>query len=138
MSRIVVLDAEAVSALAGSPSGRQRVVRAALEVAERLDRDVVVPALVLAELYRGAARSRGVDAFLARETGIRVRDTDRMFARLVGGILQAARAGTDLIVDAHVVAAAVESGGGVVLTADPDDLERLAGRHRNVQVVDIT
>ncbi len=42
-----------------------------------------------------------------------------------------------MIVDAHVVAAAVEAGGGVLLTTDVSDLARLAARYRNVQVVDI-
>ena len=41
------------------------------------------------------------------------------------------------MVDAHVVAAAVEHGGGVCLTGDPDDLERLAVGAPAVQVVPI-
>ena len=137
MSPRLVLDAEAMSALAGRPSKRQREVQAALTAAFRLDRDVVIPAVVLAELYRGRGHNQLVDACLSRETGIQVRDTDRTFARFVGGVLAAARAGSELIVDAHAVAAAVEAGAGVVLTADPDDLERLAAPFRNVQVVDI-
>ncbi len=134
----VVLDAEAFSALAGKPSRRQREVRAALAVATRLRRDTVVPAVVLAELYRGFGRSALLDACLSRETGLLVRDTDRAFARLVGGVLAGARADSTLIVDAHVVAAALEAGGGVVLSADPVDLARLAAPYRNVRVVDIT
>lgn len=135
MSRCLVLDAEAVSALSGKRSARQAEVRAALTAALRLGRDVVVPAVVLAELYRGPKRAAFVDACLSRETGVVVRSTDRSFARLVGGILAAARASTGMIVDAHVVAAAVEAGGGVVLTSDPDDLGRLAAPHRDVTVV---
>jgi hypothetical protein len=34
-----------------------------------------------------------------------------------------------------VVAAAVELGGGLVLTTDPDDLSRLAASHGNVTVI---
>lgn len=60
--------------------------------------------------------------------------TDRPFARLVGGVLGAAGAGPELIVDAHVVAVAVERGGGVVLTGDPDDLGRLAAPYAGVVV----
>jgi len=41
-------------------------------------------------------------------------------------------------VDAHVVAAAVEAGGGVVLTSVPKDLVRLAVPYRNIHVVGIT
>ena len=137
MSGCVVLDSQALSALSGRSSPRQREVRAALTVAHRLGRDVVVPAIVLAELYRGPGRSSLVDACLSREVGLLVRATDRALARLVGGVLAHARAGSELIVDAHVVAAAVELGGGTLLTADPSDLTRLAAPYRNVQVVSI-
>jgi predicted nucleic acid-binding protein len=138
MSRCVVLDAEAMSALArATPKRRQQEVRAALAAAVRLGRDVIVPAVVLAELYRGPSRSALVDACLSRETGLHVRVTDLGFARLVGAVLAAARAGSELIVDAHVVAAAVEAGGGLVLTSDSDDLTTLAAPYRNVQVVDL-
>lgn len=124
--------------LAGRRSKRQREVRAALQAAAQLRRDVIVPALVLAELYRGAAKSSLLDACLSRETGLLIRSTDRAFARLVGGVLTSARAGSELIVDAHVVAAAVEAGGGLILTSDPRDLVRLASPYRNIQVIDIT
>ncbi len=137
MTRSVVLDAEAFSALAGPPSARQREVRAALAAAARLRRDAIVPAVVLAELYRGRGRSSLLDACLSRETGLLVRSTDRELARLVGGVLAGARAGSEHIVDAHVVAAAIETGGGLLLTRDTADLKRLAAPYRNVQVIDI-
>lgn len=135
--RCLVLDSEALSALAGRRSPRQREVRAALTVAHRLGRAAIVPALVLAELYRGPGRSSLVDACISRDVGFSIRSTDRAFARLVGGVLASAGVGSELIVDAHVVAAAVELGGGVLLTGDPKDLARLAAPYRNVQVVSI-
>lgn len=137
MSRAVVLDSEALSALGGRPSKRQKEVRAALAAAARLGRDVIVPAVVLAELYRGRGRNELVDACLSRETGLFIRNTDRALARLVGGVLAAARAGSALMVDAHAVATVVESGGGIVLGSDTTDMRRLAAPYRNVQVVDI-
>ncbi len=137
MNRCVVLDAGALSALAGRPERRNREVRAALRAAARLDREVVVPAVILAELYRGPRHNQAVDACLSRETGIRVRDTDRPLARLVGGVLAAADAGSRHLADAHVIAAAVDVGGGIALTTDPEDLERLAASYRNVMVVDL-
>lgn len=106
-----------------------------MEAARRLQRDVITPAVVLAELYRGPGRNQTVDACLGRETGIRVRDTDRSFARFVGAVLGAAKAGSSDIVDAHAVAAVVEVGGGVVLTGDKGDLDRLAAPYPTVQVV---
>jgi hypothetical protein len=39
-----------------------------------------------------------------------------------------------LFADAHPVAVAVEVGGGVVQTADPDDLGRLAAPYRTVVI----
>ncbi|MGE0785004.1 MAG: PIN domain-containing protein [Sandaracinaceae bacterium] len=133
----LVLDAAALAALSERRGKRQAEVRGALAAAFTKRRDVVVPALVLAELYRGARRSAQLDALLARETGFVLRSTDRLFARLVGGVLAAARASSGLMVEAHVVASAVERGGGVILTTDRDDLARLAAPYRGVVVVSI-
>ncbi|MFL6262788.1 MAG: type II toxin-antitoxin system VapC family toxin [Thermoanaerobaculia bacterium] len=135
MSRCVVLDAEALSALAGGSGRRSLEVRAALRAAARLHREVVVPSVILAELYRGPRHNPVVDACLSRETGILVRDTDRSLARIVGGVLAAAQAGSEHLADAHVIAVAVELGGGLALTADPEDLNRLAASYRNVMVI---
>lgn len=131
---VLVLDAEALSSLARQRGPRFREVRAALEASRRLRRDVMTPAVVLAELYRGAGHNQVVDACLSRETGIHVRETDRGLARLVGGVLTAARADSADLADAHVVAVAVEAGGGVVITSDHDDLQRLAASYPNVLI----
>jgi len=135
MSRCVVLDAEALVALAGAPGRRHKEVRAVLWAAARLRREVLVPSVILAELYRGPRHNALVDACLSRETGIRVRDTDRSLARIVGGVLAAAQAGSEDLADAHVIAAAVELGGGLALTTDTEDLSRLAASYRNVTVI---
>ncbi len=134
MSPRLVLDAEAVTALGDASSEGFDQVRAALTAADRLGRDVVVTCVTLAELYRGRNRSQIVDSMLSRESGVELRDTDQSFARLVGGVLVAAGARSDLLADAHAVAAAVETGGGVVLTSDVDDLERLAAAYPNIQI----
>jgi predicted nucleic acid-binding protein len=134
VSRALVLDSEALVALGGRTSRRQEEVRAAMRAAALMNRDIVVPAVVLAELYRGQGRNQVVDSCLARETGILVRDTDRPLARVVGGVLTGARADSRFLADAHVVAAAVEVGGGVVLTGDPDDLAMLAAPYATITV----
>jgi hypothetical protein len=134
MNRCIVLDAEALAAL-GWPGRRGLEVRAALRAAARLRREVVVPSVILAELYRGPRHNPLVDACLSRETGIRVRDTDRSLARIVGGVLAAAQVGSEHLADAHVIAAAVELGGGLALTVDVEDLGRLAASYGNVMVV---
>jgi predicted nucleic acid-binding protein len=130
----LVLDAEALFSVAGHPAPREREVRAAMRAADRLGRDVIVPAVILAELYRGARHSQLVDSCLSRETGVRIRDTDRTLARLVGGVLAGAGAGSDYLADAHVVAVAVEMGGGLILTGDESDLQRLAAPYPNILV----
>jgi predicted nucleic acid-binding protein len=132
---IVALDNEALSALAGRDSSAKRQVRRALEAAARSGRDVVVPTLVLAESYRGVARSKEIDALLSRHRpAIGTRDTDRTLARFVGAVLHAAEAGSADIVDAHVVAVTAEAGGGLVMTGDPADLERLAAPYRTTVI----
>jgi predicted nucleic acid-binding protein len=131
----LVLDQAAVNALAEPPSNAQRQVRRAMTAAARLHRDVTVPTVILAELYRGAGRNQMIDSLLSRETeALELRDTDRVLARLVGGVLTTAGSGSEDLADAHVVAAAVEAGGGVILTVDEDDLNRLAGPYRTIVV----
>jgi len=132
---IVALDAEAFNVLAGPDSVRKQRIRRILRAAQRLGRDVRVPSLVLAELYRGRGRNQLVDACLARERGsLDCRDTDRHLARIVGGVLAAAGASSAMIVDAHVVALAVEAGGGVLVTADEHDLGRLSAPYHHIVV----
>lgn len=133
----VVLDAEAFNVLAGKPSARRRLVRQVLAAAHQVGHDVVVPAVVLAELYRPGHLTL-VDACLARDVGIGCRDTDRTLARLVGGVLAAVRAGSEDMVDAHVVACAVEAGRGAIVTGDPSDIERLAAPYANVTLISLT
>jgi predicted nucleic acid-binding protein len=134
----VALDSEAFNALAGPDSPAKRHVRRILTSAGRLGREVLVPSLVLAELYRGRGHNQLVDACLARErASLASRDTDRHLARIVGGVLAAADADSTMIVDAHVVAIAVEAGGGVVVTGDRRDLERLGASYSHVAVESI-
>ncbi len=62
-------------------------------------------------------------------------DTDFELARQVGAILDATRSGTEDLVDAHVVAACIPYGGGLVVTSDPDDIARLASASPGTRVV---
>lgn len=122
----LVLDAEALSTLARN-GHHERTVRAALTAALVEESDVIVPAAVLAELYRGSGYDQAVDSCLAREGGIDIAPTDRSLARLVGHLLAAAGCGSEHHVDATVVAVCATSGGGVILTGDSHDLKPLAG-----------
>ena len=131
----LVLDSEAFNALAGPITDRRRMVAQLMSAAFGEGRPVIVPTVVLAELYR-PGRMAIVDSCLARsEEAPMCRDTDRELARLVGGVLAAAGAGSELMVDAHVVATAVEAARAVIVTGDPDDVSRLAAPFPNVTVV---
>jgi predicted nucleic acid-binding protein len=132
----LVLDAEAVNALLDPRHPAERKVRKAMEAARRLGRDVTIATGTLGKLYRGAGRNQAIDALITRESknGLLLRDTDRSLARLIGALLSEAGASSALFADAHPVAVAVEAGGGVVQTADPDDLGRLAAPYRTILI----
>jgi predicted nucleic acid-binding protein len=131
----LILDSEALSALAhprAAPDRHQRV-RAGLRSAQQRNEPVRIPSATLVELYRGGGRDEAVDLELSRgyakvvTTGVRI-------ARIAGHLLAAAGAGSEMAVDALVVATAIRLGGGLILTHDPGDLERLAANHPNVRV----
>lgn len=123
----LVLDSEAISSLARSRAGRRpAAVHAALRAAVETSSDVVVPAAVLAEQYRGGQHDQVVDACLGRFTGIQVAETTRHLARDIGHLLARAGRGSEDHVDATVVAVAIAAGGGVIVTGDVDDLEALS------------
>lgn len=134
---LLILDSEAVASLARPNSRRYKHARSALEAVRRLGGEAVVPAVILAELYRGGGHNQVVDGWLSREGGVIVRETDRYFARLVGGVLAATKSGSDCLADAHTVAAVVERGGGVILTGDRRDIKLLASPYPNVRVEQI-
>lgn len=80
----------------------------------------IVPAVAVAECWRGGSRS----ALLARALRTcRFRATDDGIARAAGSLLGAV--GSDATIDAIVVATAASEGADV-LTTDPDDLRPLA------------
>jgi len=126
----VVLDADGLAALAqATPPPR---LRALLHEAHTRHCELIVPTVVCAELGRNGAETAEIETFLARRAdrhdrpAVRLEDTDFDLARSVGAILHAANASIADIVDAHVVAICVPYGGGLVVTADPDAIERLA------------
>lgn len=135
---VLVLDAEALSALARPDGDRSRHerVRAALRSAERRNSPVLVPAAVLLELYRGAGTDERVDLVLARGFA-RVVTTGARMARIAGHLLARAGRGSEMAVDALVVATAVRFGGGLILTHDADDLDVLAAGQPQIRVAPI-
>ncbi|MGH8907255.1 MAG: PIN domain-containing protein [Egibacteraceae bacterium] len=130
MSVPLVLDADGLDALC-EPRPPERL-RALLGEARARTRDVLVPAVVCAQACRGIPRTRRVEAAVARHpTGakrppVKIIPTDFGLARQVGAVLHGAGADSADMVGAHVVAVCALHGGGVVVTADAKDIQRLA------------
>lgn len=127
----LVLDAAGLEALAAERP--PDMLRALLAETHRRGRSVIAPTLVCAELARGGARTRALEAAVARHDRtrgerpvLRLIDTDFDVARQVGAILEATGRSSADVVDAHVVAVCVPHGGGLVVTADADDIHALA------------
>jgi predicted nucleic acid-binding protein len=135
---VLVLDSEAVSALARPDRDHHRheLVRAAMRSAHSQNAPVRIPSAVLVELYHGGGTDEPIDRVLARGFA-QVVTTGARVARIAGHLLATAGSGSEMAVDALVVATAVRFGGGIIVSHDPDDMRRLAAGHRNVAVFPI-
>lgn len=125
----LILDSGAVIALSRSDTRARAALAAALEA----DADVSIPAVVVAETVRGVAADATVNRVVKAVGEIDVVDepTGRVAGELLG------MAGSSSTVDAIVVATAIEAGGAVVLTGDPDDLGALAASNRKVVIEEL-
>lgn len=135
---LLILDSEALSALARPHQDelRHQRVRSALRTAHIRNHPVRVPSVVLVELYRGRGADEPVDLVLGRGF-IQVVTTGARIARIAGHLLSAVGSGSEMAVDALVVATAIRFGGGIILTHDVEDLRNLASDHANVTVAGI-
>lgn len=135
---LLILDSEALSALARPYQDELRHlrVRAALDSAHQRNYPVRVPSAVLVELYRGRGADEPIDHVLASGF-IQVITTGARIARIAGHLLAAADSGSEMAIDALVVATTIRFGGGLILTHDIGDMRRLATGHSNVQVAGI-
>lgn len=122
MARVVILDSEAVSALAEQRKGMAE----RLAAAQQADHRVLLPTVVLAEVATGAPGDAAVWHVLGR---IPTLDLPQGVAMRAGALRARAekvrRKKPDLTVDAIVAATAVELAPSVVLTGDPSDLQLL-------------
>lgn len=134
---VLILDSEALSALASATRRESEALRAraVLRVAHELGAPVRVPAPVLAEVCRGGARDAAINRVLSG--GIGVIDLTAPIARRAGALLAAARLDSSHAVDAFVVATAAVLGRSIIATHDPDDLELLAAREPAVRILAI-
>lgn len=133
---MLLLDSEALSAVAQGTAARRDRVRALIAEMRRRDLPVGTVAAVLAEVVRGRRADAAVFSGLRRER-VEVHPVDTRVGVRAGQLLGAARAGSELAVDAFLVAVADLSGGAVVATGDLDDLRRLADHASAVSVVDV-
>ena len=106
-----------------------KLVSALLEEAEECGDEVVIPASVLAQAWRGGPRAARL-AKLVNASEIDVLSESR--AREVGGRL-GSRGKRD-VVDAHVVCCAVERE-AAILTSDPDDAEALVEPGEDIELI---
>lgn len=122
----LILDSGAVIALS---CGDQRA-RAFLTRALELDAAVEIPVVVVAETLRGGPRDAAVHRVLKAVDDIP--ETGEDIGRIAGHLQGAAR--MTAVADALVVAQAVAAGGALVITGDPEDLQRLAAPHPEVWI----
>jgi predicted nucleic acid-binding protein len=133
---MLLLDREALSAIARGPAGRRDRVRALITEMRRRELPITTVAAVLAEVVRGRAADAAVFAGLRRQR-VEVRPVDTAVGVRAGQLLGAHGAGSELAVDAFVVAVADLARGAVVATVDTGDLTRLASHATNVTVASI-
>lgn len=130
---MLLLDSEALSAAAYGPAARRDRVRALIIEMRRRELPIATVAAVLAEVVRGRPADAGLFAVLRRER-VEVRPVDVRVGVRAGQLLGRARVGSDLAVDAFLVAAADLAGGAVIATVDLVDLRRLAAHTTSVTV----
>lgn len=133
---MLLLDSEAISAIAQGPASRRDRVRALVAEMRRQNLPVGTVAAVLAEVVRGRARDASVFAGLRRER-VEVYPVDTRVGVRGGQLLGAIGAGSESAVDAFIVAVADLAGGAVIASVDTTDLESLAAHASNIVVADI-
>lgn len=123
----LILDSGAVIALArGDDRTRAFLARAVEDGIE-----VLVPSVVIAETVRGRGpRDAPVNRVLSSVD--RFPEVDEAVARVAGHLLGSAR--SDETIDALVIATTLHVGGGRILTGDPGDLKKLAGRRPGIAI----
>ncbi len=100
------------------------------------DLPIATVAAVLAEVVRGRPADAGVFAGLRRER-VEVHAVDSRTGVRAGQLLGAVGTGSEMAIDAFLVADADLRGGAVIATCDTDDLRRLASVAKHVRIADL-
>jgi hypothetical protein len=127
MAEALILDSEAVNALAQPKTRRVLAERAAtiLRVAHNKRALIRVPAPVLADVSRGVRYDSAINHLL-NNPGVRVVELDRVAAQQAGQMLARLKLSSAHAIDAFVVAIALQFDTALIATADPADIRRLA------------
>lgn len=135
MAEALILDAEAVNALAHKAERRALAQRAAaiLRLAHEKRALVRVPAPVLAEVCRGIKYDSAINRLL-KNPGVQVAELTRPIAQRAGHLLARLKLSSVHAVDAFVVATAAEFETAVIATGDPSDIRRLAAPFSKIGV----
>lgn len=134
---MLLLDSEALSAVAHGPAQRREKARALIVQMRARELPVAIAASVLSEMVRGRRADAGVFAGVRRER-VEVHPVDTRVGVRAGQLLGRIRAGSEMAIDAFTVAVADLAGGAIIATADPGDLKTLAAHATNVSIADIT
>jgi predicted nucleic acid-binding protein len=136
MAEALILDAEALNALAQPAARRVLAARASAILRLAYDRRALirVPAPVLAEVCRGARHDAAVNHLLGNP-GVVVAELTRPIAQQAGHLLARLKLSSAHAVDAFVVATAAQFETAVIATGDPADIRRLAAPLRHVGVL---
>lgn len=133
---MLLLDSEAISAIAHGPATRRDRVRALVTEMRRRELPIGTVAAVLAEVVRGRTQDAGVFVGLRRER-VEVYPVDTRVGVRAGQLLGSVGEGSERAIDSFIVAVADLAGGAIVATVDVDELELLAGHVSNVVIADI-
>jgi predicted nucleic acid-binding protein len=131
---VLLLDSEAISALAHGSEARRRAVVNVIERERLREADVATSAAIMAEVVRGHPRDAGAYAALRREA-VRVAEVTAPVGAGAGRLLGAVGSGSEMAVDAFLVATADDRRPARILTTDGDDITALVAHTTAVDVV---
>ena len=136
MAEALILDSEAVNALAQPRERKALASRAATVLRFAFERRALirVPAPVLAEVCRGTRFDSAVNHLLSNP-GICVFDLTRAVAQQAGHLLARCKMSSAHAVDAFIVATALQFETAVIATGDPTDIRRLAAPFSRIGVL---
>lgn len=133
---MLLLDSEAISAVSHGPNLRRDRVRALVTEMRSRNLPIATVAAVLAEVVRGRPADAGVFAGLRRER-VEVHPVDSRVGVRAGQLLGNLGAGSEMAIDAFLVADADLRAGAVIATCDTGDLSALASFATRVHIADL-